>query len=86
MLFSEFIGDQDIITGNVTGSLFADVISANTINANRITANTITAAQIQADAITVAQINARASQNSYKSLIVEEAQAFMWITIVETQN
>jgi hypothetical protein len=60
MLFSEFIGDQDIITGNVTGSLFADVISANTINANRITANTITAAQIQADAITANEINAGA--------------------------
>ena len=60
MLFSEFIGDQDIITGNVTGSLFAEVISANTINANRITANTITAAQIQADAITAAQISAGA--------------------------
>ena len=57
---SEVIDELDIITGNVTGSLFADVISANTINANRITANTITAAQIQADAITAAQINAGA--------------------------
>ena len=60
ILLSEVIDDLDIITGNVTGSLFADVISANTINANRITANTITAAQIQADAITAAQINAGA--------------------------
>jgi len=60
ILFSEVIDDLDIITGNVTGSLFADVISANTINANRITANTITASQIQADAITANEINAGA--------------------------
>ena len=57
---SDVIADLNIITGNVTGSLFAEVISANTINANRITANTITAAQIQADAITAAEINAGA--------------------------
>ena len=57
---SEVINDLNLITGTVVGSLFAEVISANTINANRITANTITAAQIQADAITAAQINAGA--------------------------
>tara|TARA_Y100000114_G_scaffold112438_1_gene106200 strand:+ start:7853 stop:14698 length:6846 start_codon:yes stop_codon:yes gene_type:complete len=57
---SDVISDLNLITGTVVGSLFADVISANTINANRITANTITAAQIQADAINAAQINAGA--------------------------
>ena len=60
ILLSEVISDLEIITSSSGGSLFADVISANTINANRITANTITAAQIQADAITANEINAGA--------------------------
>jgi len=60
ILFSEVIDDLDLVTGNVTGTLFAEVIQVNTLNANRITANTITAAQIQADAITANEINAGA--------------------------
>ena len=60
ILFSEVIDDLDLVTGNVTGSLFAEVIQVNTLNANKITANSITAAQIQADAITANEINAGA--------------------------
>ena len=60
ILLSEVIDDLDLVTGNVTGSLFAEVIQVNTLNANKITANSITAAQIQADAITANEINAGA--------------------------
>ena len=56
MLFSEFLGDQDIITGTVTGTLFSDIISANVITADMIQANSIVATLINADTISANNI------------------------------
>ena len=56
MLFSEFLGDQNIVTGNVTGTLFADIIVANSIETDMLKANTITADKIAANLITASKI------------------------------
>ena len=58
MLFSEFVGDQNLITGEVTGTLLADVIVANKIETDMLKANTITAGKIAANLITAAKIAA----------------------------
>ena len=55
---SEVIDDLDLVTGNVTGSLFADVIVANSIETDMLKANTITADKIAANLITASKIAA----------------------------
>lgn len=47
---------EDVLTGVVTGTLFADVIAANEIYADMIAANAITAQKIQANAITANEL------------------------------
>ena len=49
---------EDMVFGNVTGTLFADVISANQINADMIAANQITANLIAANEISANHIAA----------------------------
>ena len=58
ILLSEVIDDLDLVTGNVTGSLFADVIVANSIETDMLKANTITADKIAANLITASKIAA----------------------------
>ena len=58
ILLSEVISDLNIVTGNVTGTLFADVIVANSIETDMLKANTITADKIAANLITADKIAA----------------------------
>ena len=58
ILLSEVISDLNIVTGNVTGTLFADVIVANSIETDMLKANTITADKIAANLITASKIAA----------------------------
>ena len=55
---SEVISDLNIVTGNVTGTLFADVIVANSIETDMLKANTITADKIAANLINADKIAA----------------------------
>ena len=55
---SEVIADLNLVTGNVTGSLFADIIVANKIETDMLKANTITAGKIAANLITAEKIAA----------------------------
>lgn len=72
---SEIIADLDIVTGNITGTLFADVIAANEIYADMIAANAITAQKIQANAINANKIAANAvTANEIKANEVKAAQ------------
>ena len=50
------VNGESLITGNVTGTLFADVIAANLIQADMIEANAITASKIQANAVTANEL------------------------------
>jgi hypothetical protein len=56
------IGAGTFSNGN--GSLLADLINVNTLNANKITANSITAAQIAANAITAGELQISNSTGS----------------------
>lgn len=58
MSFQTMIDQLDIVTGNVTGTLFADVIAANVISADMIQANSIVATIIDAEEITADHIAA----------------------------
>lgn len=53
---------EELISGNVTGTLFADVIAANLINADMIAANQIVASKIAADSITANELTANSVQ------------------------
>ena len=53
---SEVINDLNIMTGNVTGTLLAEVIVANSIETDMLKANTITTAKLSADIITATQL------------------------------
>jgi len=55
---SEVISDLDIVTGNVTGTLFANIIVADVISADMIQANSIVATIIDAEEITADHIAA----------------------------
>jgi hypothetical protein len=54
---SEVINDLNIMTGNVTGTLLADVIVANKIETDMLKANTITTDKLSANIITATQLN-----------------------------
>ncbi len=53
---SDVISDLNIVTGNVTGTLFADIIVANNITTQMLTADVITANEIAANAVRAEQI------------------------------
>ena len=54
---SDVINDLNIMTGNVTGTLLADVIVANKIETDMLKANTITTDKLSANIITATQLN-----------------------------
>ena len=54
---SEVINDLNIMTGNVTGTLLADVIVADKIETDMLKANTITTDKLSANIITATQLN-----------------------------
>ena len=56
--FDDGNGQEDVLTGTVTGSLFSDVIVANNIETDMLKANTITADKIAANLINAEKIAA----------------------------
>ena len=64
-------GGQELVSGNVTGTLFADVISANEIFADMIAANAITAQKITANAITADKLEISSSASVADSIFFD---------------
>ena len=64
-------GGQELVSGNVTGTLFADVISANEIYADMIAANAITAQKITANAITADKLEISSSASVADSIFFD---------------
>ena len=82
---SEIIDDLNIVTGNVTGSLFADVIIANSIETDMLKANTITADKIAANLITASKI-AAGSITAQQMEVATESGSGIYMELVSSKG
>ena len=82
---SEVIDDLNIVTGNVTGTLFADVIVANSIETDMLKANTITADKIAANLITASKI-AAGSITAQQMEVAVESGAGIYMELVSNKG